>query len=379
MRLERLELRSFRNYHHASLQFPRSLNLFVGENAQGKTNLLEAIYLLALGRSHRTSREADMIAWGAEEARVRAEVGRETGTLSIETLLRVDGARETKVGGESVRRLTDLMGHVNVVVFAPDDLQLVKGAPALRRRFLDIEIAQVSPSYRHHFARYQRVLRQRNNLLRTIQGGHADAGLLEPWDVQLVQDGSRIVVKRAQTVRRLSEWSRRMHEAISGGREALHLVYRPFFASESEDPADWWEEIPSVEEAFREALASCRREEIARGGTLVGPQRDDVAFLAGDVDLRYFGSQGQQRTAVLSCKLAELEFMKEEAGEYPILLLDDVMSELDDGRRAHFLGTVTGRINTFITTTNLRSFTGDILREASVFSIRAGTVTCEQG
>lgn len=375
MRVERVELRFFRNYEHVVLEFSRSLNLFVGENAQGKTNLLEAIYLLALGRSHRTSREADMIGWGSETARVQADVERETGTLRIQTTLRREGSKETSIGGQTVKRLTDLLGHVNVVVFAPDDLQLVKGAPALRRRFLDLEIAQISPSYRHHFARYQRVLRQRNNLLKAVQGGQAHPDSLEMWDAQLVGDGSRIIAKRAQALRRLSDWSRRMQAEISGGREELDLLYRPFFSEESEPAQSWWEELSSVEEAFQESLRSVRKDEVYRGVTLAGPQRDDVAFCVDGVDLRYFGSQGQQRTAVLSCKLAEIEFMKEETDEYPILLLDDVMSELDDGRRSQFLRTVTGRINTFITTTNLRSFTEDVLNQASVYSISAGNVT----
>ena len=379
MRLCKLELRSFRNYQHTVLEFPRSLNVFVGENAQGKTNLLEAVYLLAVGRSHRTSRESDMIAWGSEFARVRADVERELGTIRLDTLLRREGSKEMTVGGEKIRRQSDLLGHVNVVVFAPDDLQLVKGAPALRRRFLDLEIAQISPTYRHHFARYQKVLRQRNNLLKAIHGGQAHPDALDVWDPQVVHDGARIVAKRAQALRRLSEWSRRMQEKISGGREELNLIYQPFFDGTARAPEDWWEAPDAVEEAFWKEMRSVRRDEIYRSVTLVGPQRDDIGFWLGDIDLRYFGSQGQQRTAVLSCKLAEIEFMKDESGDYPILLLDDVMSELDDRRRSQFLHTVTGRINTFITTTNLRSFTDEILREASTFTIRAGSVLAAEG
>src|SRR5690606_11716761 len=204
-------------------------------------------------------------------------------------------------------RLNDLLGHVNVVVFAPDDLQLVKGSPALRRRFLDIEIAQVSPSYRYHFTRYQRVLRQRNNLLKAIQSRRVPVDSLEAWDPQLALDGSRIIAKRAQTVKRFSQWSRRMQWEISGGKEELELLYRPFFCQETDPTQDWWEDPASVEEAFLEAIQNAREEEAIRGVTLVGPQRDDIAFRVGDVDLRYFGSQGQQRTAVLSCKLAEIE------------------------------------------------------------------------
>ena len=374
MQIQSIELRQFRNYDYLQLDFSRSLNVFVGENAQGKTNLLEAIYLLAIGRSHRTTRESDLVKWGCEWASVRAEVERRAGGVRLDVVLHKDGGKETKVAGEVVRRQVDLLGTVNVVIFSPDDLQLVKGSPALRRRFLDLEIAQVSPSYRYHFGRYQRVLKQRNNLLKAWQGGHVDDDALEPWDAQLVAEGSRIVVKRAEAVRRLSRWAGAMNEGISGGRDPLRIEYRPFFAGDGDPVEAWWEDLRAVESRFRSYLESVRRTERVRGVTLAGPQRDDIAFFVGDVDLRYFGSQGQQRTAVLSCKLAELEFINEEAGEYPVLLLDDVMSELDDLRREQFLKTVTGRVNTFITTTNLRSFSPEILDQASRYRVVAGKV-----
>lgn len=340
--------------------------------------MLESIYLLALGRSYRTSRDSDLIGWEADAARVRADVAREAGDIRVEVLLRRQGAKETKVGGEVVRRQTDFLGTVNVVVFSPDDLQLVKGAPALRRRFLDVEIAQVSPAYRYHFTRYQRVLRQRNNLLKAVQGGQASPDSLQAWDPQLIASGARIVAKRAATLRRLGEWSAEMHRRISGGREALNLLYQPFFGDGETIAAPWWEDIQAVESRFADELAKVRKEEMQRGVTLMGPQRDDVGFWVGDIDLRYFGSQGQQRTAVLSCKLAELEYMREEVGEHPLLLLDDVMSELDDSRREQFLETVTGRINTFITTTNVRSFSQKVLGEAARYTITAGDVRSEE-
>lgn len=377
MFLRRIDLWHFRNYRELSLEFATSLNIFVGENAQGKSNLLEGIYVTALGRSYRTTSDEELIRWGESVARVRAEAEREVASSRIEILLRRDGPKEIKVAGETLRRHSDLLGTVNAVVFSPDDLQLVKGAPALRRRFLDIEIAQVSPAYRHHFTRYQRVLRQRNNLLKAISIGSAPRDVLVDWDEQLVADGARIVAKRAQAVRRLAAWSREMQRRISGGREELELVYRPFFAAADEPPSGEWEDVEAVAGRFRQALEAVRRDEVVRATTLVGPQRDDVAFMVGDVDLRYFGSQGQQRTAVLSTKLSELEFIREEAGEYPILLLDDVMSELDEARRERFLETVTGRIHTFITTTGLESFTERILREAAIYRIQAGTIAAD--
>ncbi|MFO7318613.1 MAG: DNA replication/repair protein RecF [Clostridia bacterium] len=378
MLLQRIQLQHFRNYQELSLEFTASLNLFVGENAQGKSNLLEGIYLAALGRSYRTTNDQDLIQWGAPFARVRAEAEGEAAGCRIEILLPREGAKEIRVGGQPLRRHSDLLGTMNAVIFSPDDLQLVKGAPALRRRFLDIELAQVSPAYRHHFARYHRVLRQRNNLLKAVNIGSAGRDALVEWDEQLIADGSRIIAKRARAVRRLAGWSREMQRRISGGREELDLVYRPFFARPGEAPGSEWEDPEAVAQRFREALAAVRREEVVRATTLVGPQRDDIAFMVGEIDLRYFGSQGQQRTAVLATKLAELEFVREEAGEYPVLLLDDVMSELDDERKARFLETVTGRINTFITTTGLESFTREILEQAAVYRIRAGTVVPEK-
>lgn len=375
MQLRRIALSSFRNYDELDLGFTSGLNIFVGNNAQGKTNLLEAIYLLSLGRSFRTTDDVDLIGWNKQLARVRAEVERETGEARIDIMLRRDGPKQVRVAGEKLNRIADLIGTVNTVIFAPDDLQLVKGSPGMRRRFLDAEIAQISPLYRHHFLRYQRILRQRNNLLKSIRAREAPKSVLEPWDVQLVTEGVIVAVKRAETVRRLATWAKKVHGELTGGRERLNLVYRPFFAAENEMPIADWESRGYVHDRFERAMTERRGEELARAVTLVGPQRDDIAFMIGDVDARSFASQGQQRSAVLATKLAEIEFFKEEIGEYPILLLDDVMSELDDDRRAYFLNHVSGRVNTFITTTNVRSFKPSVLNTASVFEIQRGTVS----
>lgn len=375
MQLRHIRLQGFRNYRELELDAPASLNIFVGRNAQGKTNLLEAIYLLALGRSYRTLKDDELIGWDAPFAKVSAEVAREMGSVRIEILLPKEGVKEVRVGGERLRRLSDLLGNVHAVVFSPDDLQLLKGAPSLRRRFLDAEIAQLSSLYRHHFLRYQRVLKQRNNLLKAIRGGYAAQDALEMWDEQLVNDGAHIVAKRAETVRRLARFAYEVYEGLTGGRERLTVAYRPFFAAAGEAPHAAWEERDAVKSRFEEALTRMRKEEVLRGSTLVGPHRDDINFLIEGKEARSFGSQGQQRSAVLAAKLAELEFFREEAGEYPLLLLDDVMSELDDARRTQFLSHVSGRVNTFVTTTNLRSFPREVLENASIYEISAGTVT----
>lgn len=374
MRVLELSLTDFRNYASVSLRFAGMLNVFIGQNAQGKTNLLESLYLLAAGHSPRASRDAEMIRWGAQKARILARVERAYGTVELEMVLQAGVAKRITVNGNAVRRLADVFGHLNVVAFTPDDLQLVKGSPALRRRFLDYEIAQVSPAYRDYLERYHRVLKQRNTLLKAIAEGEANAQALAVWDPQLVEYGSRVIVKRAEMVAALAPLAEEIHARITEGKERLQLEYRPFFFADGEsDPAackrlDW------VRDRFRADLDRLRKAEIARGASLVGPQRDDVRFVLNGNDARLYGSQGQQRTAVLACKLAEIEYMKEEAGEAPILLLDDVMSELDASRRAFLVAAVQDHIQTFITSAHPGDLGDALLARAHLFHIRQGTV-----
>lgn len=374
MLLRRIQLQRFRNYAELDLVFPGNLNIFVGQNAQGKTNLLEAIYLLALGRSFRTVKDEDLVGWHHDFAQVKAEVQRQSGNIGIEIRLPRSGTKEVKIGGEKAARLNDLLGLVNVVVFSPDDLQLLKGSPSLRRRFLDAEIAQISAVYRHHFLRYHRVLRQRNNLLKAIKMKSASKDALDVWDAQLAADGSYVIAKRAETVRRLSQWAQRVYADLTAKREILTITYRPFFVRAGDPMDEAWEDRQAVEAKIYEAIKDAREDELARGVTMVGPQRDDLAFHINGADARHFASQGQQRSVVLASKLAELEFFNEEVGEYPILLLDDVMSELDDERRHHFMRIVSGKVNTFITTTNIRSFARDILDQASLYKVKSGAL-----
>lgn len=385
MTLRRLLLVDYRNYARLDLDVTGALNIFVGENAQGKTNLLEAIYLLATGRSYRTARDAELVRWGAEQAVVSAVVLRQVGEARLDVTLREAGPKTVRVNGKVRRRLSDLFGITVAVVFSPDDLRLVKGSPEERRRFLDLEIAQVSAVYRHHLIRYHQVLRQRNNLLRAIGEGQAEPEGLAEWDPQLLESGVEIVVHRARAVRELSRLAGASHERISDGRETLELRYLPFWidAEPGTGPAEETagraelEERAAVRPIYAEELRRLRRAELARGNTLCGPHRDDLQFLINGVDARRFGSQGQQRSAVLSTKLAEVAFMEEEVGEPPLLLLDDVLSELDAGRRLKFLDQVSGRVQTFITTAYLAGFPPPMIESADRFCIAAGTVRPE--
>lgn len=374
MRVESLSLQNFRNYERLTLSCPDFLNVFIGQNAQGKTNLLETMIVLATGRSLRAARDAEMVRWGAEEAHVSADIARELGPVRIEMRLRAGVGKRVLVNGNPLRRLADLFGYLNVVSFTPDDLQLVKGSPSYRRQFLDYEIAQVSPAYRDHLARYNRVLKQRNSLLRAIADGEASPAALEPWEPQLVEHGSRVIVKRAEMIASLSPLASEIHRRITQGSERLTLEYRPFFLAEDEPVEEGLQDLDHVRLRFVEKLHRLRRAEIQRGTSLVGPQRDDVLFKVNGVDARIFGSQGQQRTTVLSCKLAEIRYMEEQVGEPPVLLLDDVMSELDASRRSFLVGEVQDRVQTFITSAYAGDLGESLLARARLFHIRQGQV-----
>lgn len=376
MRITRLNLQDYRNYRELALTFTSNLVIFVGANAQGKTNLLEAVYFLATARSFRTTNEQELIYRQAEQAQAACRVERQWGEADIAIRLNREKPKAITVNGQHLRKHGDLFGYLNVVTFTPDDLQLIKGGPAERRRFLDLELAQVSPTYRHDLAAYNRILKQRNNLLRAMAEGRGSAEMLAVWDEQLLATGSRLMVKRAEATLRLSELGRYIHHDLTHRKETLTMRYRPFFAKpqEPEPEEGAWESLARVQDRFHLEMQRLRAAEIGRGQSLVGPQRDDLEFYVNDYDARAFGSQGQQRSAVLSCKLAEIEFMRGEIGEHPVLLLDDVMSELDAERRHYFLNMVNGVVQTFITTTAQQELSAAFLAQAQIARISAGRV-----
>lgn len=372
MQIERLCLTGYRNYQHLDLPVNMGLCIFLGENAQGKTNLLEAIYYAATGRSFRTADDSELVNWGANEASIICHVERINGPAQIDIHLSRHASKRMVVNGRPLRRHADIFGYLNVVMFTPDDLQMVKGGPGERRRFLDIELAQVSATYRHDLTLYYRVLKQRNHLLRSIAERQEGIESLPVWNEQLVETGCRVMLKRAEATNRLSDLAAVVHAAITQDKERLTIGYQPFLAKESNLPTEY--SVTELREQFLAAMQRLRQAEIARGQTLVGPQRDDLQFCIAGRDVRAFASQGQQRTAVLACKLAEIEFMRTQTGEYPVLLLDDVMSELDQQRRQYFLRVVSGRVQTFITTTSLHSFSQEFMDSAQVASIARGEV-----
>lgn len=364
MRLTRLTLQDFRNYQGADIRPCPGVTVFYGDNAQGKTNILEAIYLCCTGRSHRTPRDKELIRWDAEFARVELQVERLGGTREIEIIIPQKERKTVKVSGNPIARSGELMGHINGVLFSPEDLRMVKDGPAERRRFVDMELSQIRPSYYYALQRYNRALVQRNRLLKEIALRPALRDTLEAWDEQLARHGAEIIEHRRRFIRRLSRAALQNHLAISGGKECLEVVYKTSLAL-SESPQETFE-------ILRQGLCAAREQDIRRQTTSLGPHRDDLTLLLGGVDVRAFGSQGQQRTAALSLKLSELEVMHEETGEWPILMLDDVMSELDPQRRRHLL-TRFEPIQVLVSCTDMSDLAG--AQVGAAYRIQSGTST----
>lgn len=365
MNIKRLELKNFRNYKEETIELPSGASVFLGQNAQGKTNILEAVYYAALGRSHRTSADVELIRWDEGEALLSLDFFRMSAENKLEFRFFRDSRRKIFRNGAPVR-MKDLVGTINAVLFSPEDLFLIKGAPAGRRRFLDMEISQADPSYFYDLAVYTRLLTQRNTLLKRVRDGEADESEIPLWDVQIVPRAVNLIKKRIDTVKKLDELASGTQREISGGREKLSLRYELHGADGdmTKDLFSW----------YNEKLAESLRLDIVRGVTRFGPHRDDLAFFVNGTDLRAFGSQGQQRTGVLSLKLAELAFFKEETGEYPILLLDDVMSELDRDRREKLLSFIRGeKMQALITATDEAYFPAGSF--GNFFCVSHGTVT----
>lgn len=371
MLLNRIELRDFRNYARQVSEFSPRVNIFFGANAQGKTNLLESIYLLGLGRSFRTPQDRELIRQDTAGFRIVGSVEGRDFPLNPSTMeMAYDGSRKAlRLNGVLMRRQSELLGLLRLVLFAPEDLQIVKGGPVNRRRFVDIGLAQSSRKYRDALYRYTEVLAQRNRLLHDQVGGRPAMDVLETWDEQLIEYGAKVIEQRVKGLNRLAPVARKYHSELSARTEDLTMEYS--FGTGKTDMAD---EDADWGQALRESLRRHRAAELARGVSLVGPHRDDVILgLKGQGELRVYGSQGQARTATLALKMAMVDFISGETGDYPLLLLDDVLSEFDDERKKALLQTVMGVTQTFITTTSLEYFSPG--PEMRLFKVERGVVS----
>lgn len=368
MFIKQLHLKNFRNYETLEASFENKVNVILGENAQGKTNVMESIYVLAMAKSHRTSNDKDLIRWDEEYAKIEGRVQKNNGLVPLELIISKKG-KKAKFNHIEQKKLSQYVGNINVVMFAPEDLNLVKGSPQVRRRFIDMEIGQISPVYLYEMSRLNKILQQRNQYLKQLQTKKQhDMTMLEILTEQFIQSAAKITLKRFEFLQLLQNWAQPIHEGISRGLERLKIKYKSSSnVSEEQD-------LSMMIDVYKNKFVKVKEREMERGVTLFGPQRDDLIFYVNDRDVQTFGSQGQQRTTALSIKLAEIELIHSEIGEYPILLLDDVLSELDDYRQSHLLNTIQGKVQTFVTTTSVDGIDHQTLKEASTFHVSKGTM-----
>ena len=373
MFLKHLHLSHFRNYREQQIAFAAPKTILVGENAQGKSNLLEAVELLATLKSHRTSRDRDLIQEDAAQGQIKATVDRDLGPATMALVLR-HGARRTAIlNGEKLKRQLDFLGALNAVQFSSLDLDLVRGGPGERRVWLDTLLAQLEPIYAYILGQYMQALKQRNALIRKLYGDDdvpaplPDATQLALWDAQLAALGTRVIRRRSRAIARLAPIAQRWHQAISGQREDLKVRYAPNVPLESDDPEQ-------IQGAFLEKIQQRAVAEQHQRTTLVGPHRDDIDFSINATPARQYGSQGQQRTLVLALKLAELELIDEVVDDPPLLLLDDVLAELDLNRQNQLLETIQDRFQTLITTTHLGAFDAQWLNSSQILTVKEGQI-----
>ncbi|HUX87181.1 MAG TPA: DNA replication/repair protein RecF [Chloroflexota bacterium] len=387
MRVRHLSLSHFRNYDRLDLDLAPGVTVLYGDNAQGKSNLLEAIFYLATTRSFRAGNDRELLAWALLDdpisfTRIAAQVERSNEPFEIEVILRQDVARVDDVAAppfskriklnDIPRRSIDVIGMTTAVMFSPQDLELVDGAPLLRRRYLDVTISQADRAYCRGLAHYNRVILQRNHLLRAIRDRGSPTDQLHFWNGEMVSAGSLVTARRRTTIRQVGEIAQRLYRELSGSTETLNVGYKSSIFSGAvaipEDPND-------ISQAFEARLVDVQARDVANGVSLVGPHRDDLTFQIDGHDLSTFGSRGQQRTAALALKLAEAEHLAEQIGERPVLLLDDVLSELDAHRRARVLAFVQNDQQVLLTTTDRASLEGLLPANAVWLQVRQGRLS----
>ncbi|MCG6138351.1 MAG: DNA replication/repair protein RecF [Nostoc sp. LLA-1] len=369
MYLKNLHLRHFRNYQDQKVEFTAAKTILVGNNAQGKSNLLEAVELLATLRSHRMGRDRDFVQEGEDIAQIHATLERQAGTHDLTLTLRRNGRRTVAINGESMRRQIDFLGMLNAVQFSSLDLDLVRGGPDHRRNWLDTLLIQLEPIYAHILQQYNQVLRQRNAFLKQNQDSalKTQQSALAIWDAQLVTTGTKVIRRRDRALQRLAPIAAAWHASISGSTEVLQINYLPSVPLEQNQP-----EV--IQQAFLTKIQQRSAAELSRGTTLVGPHRDEVELIINQTPARQYGSQGQQRTLVLALKLAELQLIEEVVQEPPLLLLDDVLAELDPSRQNQLLDAIQDRFQTLITTTHLSSFDAQWLNSSQILFVKSGEI-----
>ena len=365
MIIESIELKNYRNYENLQLELSPGTNIFYGDNAQGKTNILESVYVCCTTKSHKGSKDKEMIRFGEDEAHIKLTVRKQDVPYRIDMHLKKNKAKGIAINGIPIRKASELFGIVNVVFFSPEDLNIIKNGPAERRRFLDLELCQLNKLYVHGLIQYNReaVYQYVKEDVKSRDDGSLYPEYeetLDIWDLQLAQYGRQVIEYRTDFVKQLNEMIVGIHNQLSGGKEHLEIFYEPNVEAEK----------------LEDALAKNRDSDLRQRTTGIGPHRDDISFIVNGIDIRRFGSQGQQRTAALSLKLAEIELVKYLVKDYPVLLLDDVLSELDGSRQEHLLAGI-DHIQTMITCTGLEDFLSHRFPIDKIYKVVEGTVSGE--
>ena len=360
MIIESIELKNYRNYKELHMEFNQGTNILYGDNAQGKTNILEAIYVSCTSKSHKSAKDRDIIRFNQDESHIKLQIRKNDVPYRIDMHLKKNKPKGIAINGVPTRKASDLFGIANVVFFSPEDLNIIKNGPAERRRFVDMELCQLNKLYVYSLVQYNKVLLQRNKLLKELFFKPEYEGTLDVWDMQMVNYGREVIRYRKEFIRQLNDIIRDIHLKLSGNKEEIVISYEPC----------------NQEDQLEEALKKGRFQDMKQKTTLSGPHRDDINFMVNGIDIRKFGSQGQQRTAALSLKLSELELVKLLSHDDPILLLDDVLSELDGSRQNHLLSAIK-HIQTVITCTGLDDFVNNRFRIDKIFKVIDGMVINE--
>ena len=359
MFIKRLQMLNYRNYNALDIELCPNVNVFMGDNAQGKTNILEAIYYCAFAKSHRTSKDKELINWNGEHAFISVDVGRERLDKRIDISILKDGKKSIRINKIKIKKIGELFGNFNVVMFSPEDLRIIKDSPGVRRKFIDMELCQLNPKYYYNLVQYNKVLNERNILLRNRS---TSSEMLEIYDMQLVEFGYNIIRERIKYIESLNKYAEKIHSDITSGKEKINFKYISTI-----------KDLENIKENFYTLLEKNRSKDCDRGATSIGPHRDDFFIYINDIDTKSYGSQGQQRTAVLTMKFSSLEIIKELTGEFPVLLLDDVLSELDFNRKKYILSTI-GQIQTVITCTGIEDLYEYLDEKAKVFKVKNGEI-----
>ena len=360
MKIRSLKLKNYRNYDLLKLDFDGAANIFYGDNAQGKTNILEAVYISGTTKSHRGAKDRELIRFGQDESHIEAIVEKNGIDYQLDMHLKKNSPKGIAINKMPIRKASELFGIVNFVFFSPEDLNIIKNGPSERRRFIDMELSQLDRVYLSNLTNYNRIVNQRNHLLKSMGIGGELKDTLEVWDMQLIQYGDKIIERRKEFLDRVNEIISSIHKKLTGNREEIQVIYEPSNGNLT----------------LEQALQKNRERDIRIKSTSAGPHRDDICFMVGGLDIRRYGSQGQQRTAALSLKLSEIELVTQAAKDSPVLLLDDVLSDLDKHRHNYLLVSLND-IQTLITCTGVEDFVNHRFYINKVFHVHGGQVTDE--